>query len=544
MGSGRDAAMTKDYLGSQAIIEALRSLEGSDLLQEMINANREVLLTSPEIARDLVREVAASDDLEPTPQALVLEALINEARMDGENGGASGERFLSNLREAVAADVHDGGVGPIGLLALAHCYSGAGVEVPGILVDLVSDQAEDMSADPAEAMENLDRVLGEMRRELGDDPYAFHGALCEILALAPTDARGQFAVHVLSRDESLDTRLTLYFLLDPQAEVRAAVAGLVRDRAEAGSLDGDLASWLVLVRSWMPEDAARRLVDDAVRAAQRRELAGQAADADRQPVEACYASLPDGSGSQTLAAALGKGRKRSMALVLIKRGHGVKDAFRLPVKTKAEQQQLLAEFGEVDLITVDADTLQLALAAALGESLEAGQPPAHGLVDLVESVGLRALRPVLMTPGDWLNRVDPDGEIAAMPDAVREGLLALSEQWASDYQTPDSWFEDTADLRERLSAAKGKKKQEAVVWAYLNERRAEWARLFLQCAHLLRADSGTPPLLHQMRAAPAWQPFAATAAALLGDRDIKTLPIMGYIQKRTLDAAKPRRRRS
>jgi hypothetical protein len=408
---------------------------------------------------------------------------------------------------------------------------------------MVSEQSDDTPADAAEALENLDMVLGEMRQELGNDPYAFHGALCEILALAPTDARGQFAVHVLSRDESLDTRLTLYFLLDPQAEVRAAVAGLVRDRAEAGSVDGDLASWLVLVRSWMPEDGARRLVDDAVRAAQRRELAGQAANADRQPVETCYASLPDGSGSQTLAAALGKGRKRSMALVLVKRGQGVKDAFRLPVKTKAEQQQLLAEFGEIDLIKVDVDTLHQALAAALAESLEAGRPPAHGLVDVVESIGLPALRPVPRTPEDWLSLVDPDGEIAALPEAARESLLALSADWPSHYQTSDSWFEDTAELRKRLSAARGKKK-EAVVWAYLNERRAEWARLFLQCAHLLRADSGTPPLLHQMQAAPAWQPFAATAAALLGDRDIKTLPIMRFIQEGTLEAATPSPRRA
>lgn len=535
--------MAKDYLGPRAIIEAMRAPEGGEVLQEMIDADREALLTSPEIARDLVQEVASSDDMGPTPQSVVLEALINEARMDGENGGAFGERFLANLGEAVAAEAQGGGTDPIGLLALANCYTRAGVAVPAVLMDMMSDEAGDMPDDPEQVLENLDVILGEMRRELGGDPYAFHGALCEILALAPVDARGQFAAHVLSRDEGLDERLTLYFLLDPLPEVREAVAGLVRDRAEAGALDGALASWLVLVRSWMPEDAARRLVDAAVRAAQRRELAGPAAGAEPPPVEAVYASLPDGSGSQTLAAAVGKGRKRVMALVLVKRGQGVKDAFRLPVKTKAEQQQLLAEFGEVDMIAVDVDTLRQALAAAIAESLESSRPPAHGLVDVVESVGLTALRPVPTTPEDWLSLVDPDGGIAALPEAAREELLALSADWPSHYQTSDSWFEDTAELRKRLSAAKGEKR-EAVVWGYLEERRAEWARLFLQCAHLLRADGGTPPLLHQMQAAPAWQPFAATAAALLGDRDIKTLPIMRFIQEGTLEAATPSPRRA
>ena len=63
---------------------------------------------------------------------------------------------------------------------------------------------------------------------------------------------------------------------------------------------------------------------------------------------------------------------------------------------------------------------------ALAEGLAAERPPAAGLIDVALACGMWELRPRTMTARDWLSELDPNEEIAALPEPVREELIGGS----------------------------------------------------------------------------------------------------------------------
>ena len=242
--------------------------------------------------------------------------------------------------------------------------------------------------------------------------------------------------------------------------------------------------------------------------------------------------LPDGAGAQSIALALERGRSRAVAFLLLKAGHGVKDAFIAPAEGAGEQRRMLGELEAMGAVEVDPAHVPRALARALGDGAAHGTPPAPGLVNIAEVWPGAALRP---QPGDTraiLAELDPEGAVAALSPQARGRLVGESADWPERFALIDSWFEDNAAVRALLDEPASGRALVRRLWDHLEERRNWWA---LQCARSAAVLRAAEPKGRD------WRSFAAVAAALLEGRALRRTPITERVLEATLLAAAARR---
>jgi hypothetical protein len=445
--------------------------------------------------------------------ARLLATTLDEARMAVENELPEGPALLTAMAAAVAAHEAASPLSAPDRLALARAYASAGL-VPPPFARLTAHSVTDHLPDDA-AMPDLGEILDPVLRDAGDSPSQAHAALTELLAGLPPELAAMLVSMTVDRPGAAEARLGLYWLLDPQTDIRLAAATALLSRA---GLPPDLAALLPTLRKWMPDDPARAAVDAVIR---RQMRAGAQPSAPAVKVHRAAASLPDGVGAQSLIAAVQIGSRRAVAMAMLKQGHGVKDAFLIPCASATEQKTLLARIlDEIDSIDLPPAALAAILARGLGEGLALGRPPAPGMVDMAEVWGAEALSPQPFGTADVLAALGPTSG-----PAHDSALIAASATWADRFQHLDSWFEDTGPLREALARARTDAGREAAAWKHLATRREAWARTIAASAAVLQAGQD-----------PIWPSFAAVARVLIGDRPLKRIPILHDIVAMTLEA--------
>ncbi len=122
--------------------------------------------------------------------------------------------------------------------------------------------------------------------------------------------------------------------------------------------------------------------------------------------------------------------------------------------------------------------------------------------------------------------MDPAGEIASLPEPVRERLIGRSALWPAEHEELATWFEGTKVFDEAVKRTSGVREAEAVFWERLEERRDEWALLMLRAALVLKAS----------RADDEWLSFVATVSAVLDGRELNTVPVMVHVVDATIEA--------
>lgn len=445
--------------------------------------------------------------------ARLLATALDEARMAVENDLPEGPALLTALAEAVAARE---GRAPLTVperLALARAYASAGL-VPPPFATLTADSFAGQVPDGT-TMPDLGEILDPILRDAGDGLGQTHAAMTELLAGLPPELATMLVSMTVARPGAAEARLGLYWLLDPRADIRLDAATALLSRP---GLPPDLAPLLPTLRKWMPDDPARAAVDAIVRAQMR---AGARPVTPAVKVHRTAASLPDGVGAQSLAAAVQIGSRRAVAMAMLKAGHGVKDAFLIPCASATEQKALMARvLEEVEAFDLPPPALAACLARGLGEGLALGRPPAPGMVDMAEIWGPEALTPQPFAAADILAALGP------LPGPLSEAaLIQSSSVWLDRFPHLHSWFEDTGPLREALSRARTEKGLEAAVWKHLATRRDHWARVMATSAAVLQAAND-----------PHWPAFAAVARALTGDHPLKRVPVLHDIVGITLAA--------
>ena len=325
------------------------------------------------------------------------------------------------------------------------------------------------------------------------------------------------------RREEVFSRAACYWLVDPDAGLRQAAAEGFLALVEGSQMDAATAARLMLLRAWLPADAARQELDRVIREALRREVSGGAGP---KPwtLHRIFASIPDGSGAQSIAVAAQSGGRRAIAMLLLKQGYGVKDAYVVPCESASAQKRMLATIAdEMGAADVAPGFVREALAAALGEGLEAGHLPAPGLIDVADVCGLDDLRPEPRSVGDLIADIDPEGVVAALTPQRLGALVNRSEDWADGYEMLDSWFEDSAAVQDVLTNNITPRTRLRGIRAVLEDRRPWWTRLIARMAVTLHAAGDLPG------------EFAATALALENGWDSREIPIMEEIAAWTLE---------
>lgn len=502
----------------RAWLHELGNADGPDAVRELARDFGPVLLATPGLALALV----VGGEAEAARRLLLFQFLVDDARRDVENRGRLGEGFLAEARGAIEGMAMAGALDRDTAMALARAYAAAGLDAPECLAAFILDDAADM-AETAAFADDFDTVLDKLRDDTEGDDYMLHALLNEMLGAIPAPLRSGLVHHVADRDEAWCGRLALYWLLDAAPEVRLAAADGIVERAQRRALDSDAAAPLPLVRRWMPADDARTAVEAVLSHADRSELAASLEGRALRPAR-LLGSLPDGSGSQSLAVELDGEGGPAAALVLLKAGQGVSDAFvARGVRAIGAVREQAEEAASSELAW---EALEPILAAALAEGLSAGRPAPPGLIDVAEWCGLAALRPRPMTTREWLAHVDPDGGIAALPAGERDRLVGASARWPLSHPLVETWFEGTAVVAEALEGAGSLPQAEAGLWAAIEDQRGFWALLMLKSADVLKAAGEDGD----------WRSFAAAAAALLDGRPLREVPVMECIFEASIAA--------
>ena len=488
-------------------------------------------LRRPDQVGALVRRLAETRKAVDPAAALLFERVLDEARMARENGVAEGEMMLA-VTETILSGLRDEGRLPPSLrMVFAQIYASVGLE-PAEAVLIHPDEfgatvARSNSGGGGTRIEDLiDGIVGET----GGEPLEIHAAISRMIAVFPPAVRGTFVAAIVAGERPFALRLGAYWLLDRNQEVRLAAAEAFRNRAEIGKIDASALGRLVAVRKWLPPDPARTVIDEAVKSALRREIGETRDERSGWTVHRVVASLPDGAGAQSIAVALQRGRKRSVAMLLLKQGHGPKDAFFLPCSSAAEQKRLLTGIArEVDGIDVYAAFVPAAVARALGDGAAAGRLPAPGLVDMAEIWGEAGINPLTSDPASIIAEIDTDGAVRALSARGITRPTSASRPRRDGRDLTGSWFENDTTLCDRLDRQTSTRAAEAVVWKHLEGRRTWWAMVIARTAATLRAATGDQ--------SDAWLAFAAAAQALADGRPLKKIAIMATIAEQTLLAS-------
>ena len=444
--------------------------------------------------------------------------------MAAENDQPKGRRFLDAVEAHLGALAGTRALTLSGRVALGGAFFRAGLPPSRhLVIDEAEDPVADLDLDPAD-MPDVDTLLDNLRKDAGSDPMVLHAAMSEMMAAMPKALRAMIVGMVARRREELFSRAACYWLVDPDAGLRQAAAEGFLALVEASQMDAATAARLMLLRAWLPADAARQELDRVIREALRREVSGGAGP-EPWTLHRIFALIPDGSGAQSIAVAAQSGGRRAIAMLLLKQGYGVKDAYVVPCESASAQKRMLATIAdEMGAADVAPGFVREALAAALGEGLEAGHLPAPGLIDVADVCGLDDLRPEPRSVGDLIADIDPEGVVAAMSPQRLGALVNRSEDWADRYDMLDSWFEDNAAVHEVLTNSVTPRTRLRGIRAVLEDRRPWWTRLIARTAVTLHAAGDL-----------AWLEFAATALALENGRDSEEIPIMEEIAAWTLE---------
>lgn len=474
----------------------------------------------------IVAEVIQSMDNHPDA-ATLFGLLLDEARMGIENDGPYGKVFLENAEKAIKAHFATDAFEPLHRLKIAGLYRRASLPVPDIL--MLDPEGESGCVEVA--MPDLDGALAALAAEVeaeGGGPYEFFSGLDEMTAGMPDDVRAGFIHHLMSLDNPFLERCALYWLVSGAALTQEAVAAGLRERLRRGELTPETSSYLPIIRGWLPASAIRTTIDDIGKLARRQGFAESSNRNRAEPIVSdIMATTADGVGAQGITI-VGKLQDRTfVAVILLKAGYGIKDAFVIRCRSKREATSIISySRQEANSVKIDRTTAELLLEAALADGIEHGHPPAPGFIDVMEACGLSQLRPQKKDLRALLEHVDPQKEIQNATSAQLDRMLRNESVLDALVPFTDSWFEETEETRAIIRGSRSERTVEKRIWAFLEGRRDIWARRFLQTAIILR--SAKKDRLSNI--------LAASASALINNHPLQEIPLMEDIVMTTLDA--------
>lgn len=493
------------------------------------------LLQRPALGGQLIARICATPPASTEMDDLLdlLGTTLDTARMARENGKARGAALLENINEALELARRQNLLSTDHRLLIAQLWPRNGLAAPATLElqreEIVSaGHSEPVPAaaqDPGTEDALLDDLFKDLIGQADGEPLALHEALHESFPTMPPELRSHIVAYAAARTEPIFADLACFWLLDADPAIRQAAAAGLTVRLQRGELTARNVSTLTVLRSWMPEDAARHLVDQILKEAMRKGVAAEPEQA-AWAVQDILSTLPDGTGAQSLGIALQSGRNRKVAMILLKPGFGIKDAYAIPCRSAKDQTSLLLMMaGETGALPVTLEYVAGILPVALADGLRNGRPPVPGLIEVVRLCGLSETRPDAASTEALISRLASAPAVAALSPQRKGRLINESETWWSAHEILESWFEDNDAVRDHLQQAGSPRAADAALWAWLEKRRDWWAGIITRAAAVLESSNH-----------PDAASFTACAMALIEGRALKKIPIMRDIHEQTIEA--------
>jgi hypothetical protein len=335
-----DGVRVDTYLSKmvQAVEVATQPSQQSELLRRC----GKDLLARPDLCAGLIHET--KDHPLSDSQKALLTAALDEARMADENGQRKGRAFLDDMRDVVA--LLDTELAPDVALFLSSAWSRAGLAPPPSLAHAVIPEEPDAFVDTNGIPDIPDEMFDGIFKgfsDVGEDSVS--AMLDEMLPTLPAEARFAFIRKLPTRTEPLYGEAAAALLLATDTSVYAgALAGLAL-RQKARDLPQTLFSRITLIRSWVQDSDTRRGMDTIIRSTLKNGTQAPV-DSIKPKIHRVVSSMIDGSGSQNIAMAIQSGSRRALAVVLLKQGFGVKDAFVIPCNSATEQKKMITQIAD------------------------------------------------------------------------------------------------------------------------------------------------------------------------------------------------------
>lgn len=481
------------------------------------------IASDPEAISTLLYRLDEEPEL-PDDLLTLFSAVLAAMRMNRENAEEASDSIFALMESQLADKAAKNQFGDEEKFALCQAFVRAGLEPP---------DAIRRSFEPQDAQAfSSDQEMPDMASLIDDlipddlDGYQAYLVLREGVGALQREVTALFVSQMIAQAMPRLISLGRFFLLDTLEELRTAAAEGFAALSRAGDLDAGALSDLIRMRKWLPDQKARSILDRAIKDALRQEASGGSIPRS-WTVHRALSSLPDGAGSQSIMASVSRGSQKVIAVVLLKAGHGIKDAYAIPCSSATEQRRTLAEIeDQVTMYEIKGDYLPLAIAASLADGLAKDYPPAPAFVEISEMLGLADVAPH-PNGAKALNELsDPEGLVAEASASKIKDLVRQSATLAGDHDIATSWFITSAALSADIANAKTEAQAIKVAWDHLEKQRNFWSSQFARSASILRSAKNDD-----------WQAFAAIVHDVEAGRPLKKIPIFEFIAASTLDVA-------
>ena len=498
---------------------------GAHSVGDMLAAQPEALL--------LIVDLAGAEGRKKRPDAamhhaysFMLGQTLEQLRQRSEAGSGQATIAMKNVRAAIAQQMSMGKLVPTATMALVSAFSRAGIEVG----DEIRGAMDHAMIQTGPGQQNLPAPdVGEMLKDLvkacDGDPFLIQSQFAELTAAMPTELQLSLLEGlVLADDPSLREAAIGWLLTEPA--IATPMASMVEEAAGRGLVSAASVTHLMLIRNWVPEDR-RRAIDAIIKAARAVGSAPEKRVAIQ--VRELLVSERDGAGAQSIFASIKEGRKNALVSILVKQGHGVRDAWVARSLSRAEIEDMLDHIAsEMSVHETTAEDAALILNSALADGPTGSTTP-FGLVQAVALIGLSDVAPRFVSVDDLVASMLADAAAAATDAKAVQKAVRGSGRWLATNPQLNSWFENGDDV---AAAIRGKRKIEdciaAVIEKVLEPRRAYWASVVAWSAFAQRGDGNDDD----------WIEMALVAREMASARPLAEIPLARFIAVQTAEAAR------
>lgn len=433
---------------------------------------------------------------------------------------------MENVRAAIAQQMRIGKLVPTAAMALVSAFSRAGIEVGE---DIRSAMDHAMIQTGAGQLNlpapDVDEMLKDSVKACEGDPFLIQSQFAELTAAMPAGLQLSLLEGLVLADDSSLREAAIGWLLAAPA-IATPLASMIEETARRGLVSATSVTNLMLMRNWVSEDR-RRAIDAIIRAAR---AVGSVPD--KRPaiqVRELLISERDGAGAQSIFAAIKQGRKNALVSILIKQGHGVREAWVASSLRRLEIEDMLDHMAsEMSVHETTAEDTALILSSALADGPPDSTPP-FGLVQAIMFIGLLDVAPKFVSVDDLLASMLTGADAAVTDAKAVERAVRASGRWFATNPQLDSWFENGDDV---AAAIKGKRKIEdriaAIIEKVLEPKRAYWASVIAWNAFAQRGDGPGSD----------WIEMALVAREMASKRPLTKIPLARFIAVQTAEAAR------
>lgn len=498
---------------------------GAHSVGDMLAAQPEALL--------LIVDLAGAEGRKKRPDAamhhaysFMLGQTLEQLRQRSEAGSGQATMAMKNVRAAIAQQMSMGKLVPTATMALVSAFSRAGIEV-GNEIRGAMDHAMIQTGPGQQNLPapNGGEMLKDLVKACDGDPFLIQSQFAELTAAMPTELQLSLLEGlVLADDPSLREAAIGWLLAEPA--IATPMASMVEEAAGRGLVSATSVTNLMLIRNWVPEDR-RRAIDAIIKAA--RAVGSAPMKRVAIQIRELLISERDGAGAQSIFASIKEGRKNALVSILIKQGHGVRDAWVARSLSRAEIEDMLDHIAsEMSVHETTAEDVALILSSALADGPTGSTAP-FGLVQAVALIGLSDVAPRFLSLDDLVASMLADAAAATTDAKAVQKAVRDSGRWLATNPQLDSWFENGDDV---TVAIKGKRKIEdwiaAVIEKVLEPRRAYWASVVAWSAFAQRGDANDND----------WIEMAIVAREMASARPLAEIPLARFIAVQTAEAAR------